>query len=194
MREHGEQAPRHEVFEVLKPEEHLALPDAEHAEPLRPGEADPMQKLETAREAAEASASNENPLDTLNRIQAAETAAGGHVNPSMITRADKQRATDRELLRVQRALSLPSRSLSKLIHQPVVRAVSEATAGTVSRPSGLLGGGLLAFLGSSAYLYWAKHIGIRYNYFIWLLLFVGGFLAGLLLEAVVWLATRSQRQ
>jgi hypothetical protein len=189
----SEHAPKsHEIFEVLKPEEHLALPDAEHAEPLRPGEADPLQKLETAREAAEATATNENPLERLSRVQAAETAAQGQMNPGMITRSDKQQAAARQLSRVQRSLSSPARSLSKLIHQPAIRAVSEAAAGTVSRPSGLLGGGLIAFLGTSAYLYWAKHIGIRYNYFVWLLLFVGGFIVGLLLEAIVWAATRNR--
>jgi ParB-like chromosome segregation protein Spo0J len=190
----SERAPQtHETFEALKPAEHLALPDAEHAEPLRPGEADPRQKLEQARSAAETMAHDENPLEQLNRVQAAETAAQSALNTGRITRADKQQAADRELQRVRRSLNVPARSLSKLIHQPTIRAVSEAAAGTISRPSGLLGGGLTAFLGSSAYLYWAKHVGIRYNYFIWLLLLVGGFMVGLLLEALVWLATRGQR-
>jgi hypothetical protein len=116
------------------------------------------------------------------------------MNPAMITSADKKLAASQQISRARRSLSSPSRSFSKLIHQPAIRAVSESAAGTVSRPSGLLGGGLVAFLGSSAYLYWAKHIGIRYNYFIWLLFFVGGFAVGLLLEFVVWVATRSRRQ
>jgi hypothetical protein len=77
------------------------------------------------------------------------------------------------------------RGLSKLIHQPAVRAVSEVGAKTVSRPSGLLGGGLLAFLGSSTYLFMTKYIGFRYNYLVFLLLFVGGFVLGLVLELLV---------
>jgi hypothetical protein len=79
--------------------------------------------------------------------------------------------------------------LSKVIHQPVVRAVSEVAAKTISRPSGLLGGGIVAFLGSAGYLYFTKYIGLPYNYFIFTLLFLGGFVVGLSLELIVWSLT-----
>lgn len=52
--------------------------------------------------------------------------------------------------------------MSKVIHQPVVRNVSEAAGKTVSRPSGLLGGSLMAFIGTSAYFYLAANQGFKY--------------------------------
>src|SRR3712207_7384139 len=50
--------------------------------------------------------------------------------------------------------------------------------------------GLCALVGTSAYLFIARHYGFEYNYLVWLLLFVGGFALGLLLELLVALATR----
>ncbi len=89
---------------------------------------------------------------------------------------------------------MPGRTLSKVIHQPVVRAVSEPAGKTVSRPSGLLGGGLVAFLGTSAYLYLAKSTGMAYSYFVFIGLFVGGFVVGVALELLIHaLSGRSKR-
>ena len=75
-----------------------------------------------------------------------------------------------------------------------MQAASDALGKTVTRPSGLLGGGLVAFLGSGSYLYLAKHIGFQYNYFVSTVLFVIGFAIGLGLELAVWFATKSHRE
>jgi hypothetical protein len=171
----------HEKFEVLKTPEHLSLPTAEQAEPLRAGEADPTQQLETARQTIEQTTEQNNPLE---RLAAAEKAAD-EPEPRMITRAEKKAAKQRQQLRIQRQLPAPKRALSQIIHQPAIRAISEAASTTVSRPSGLLGGGLVAFIGTSSYLYLAKHLGFTYNYLVFLLLFVGGFAIGLILELLV---------
>ena len=48
----------------------------------------------------------------------------------------------RELQEIRRRLPASQRALSRLIHQPTVRLVSEAAGRSVSRPSGLLGGSL----------------------------------------------------
>jgi hypothetical protein len=171
----------HEKFEVLKTPEHLSLPTAEQAEPLRAGEADPTQKLEAARQTIEQTSDQNNPLE---RLAAAEKSAE-ETGPRMITRAEKKAAKQRQQLRIQRQLPAPKRALSRVIHQPVVRAISDASSSTISRPSGLLGGGLVAFLGTTSYLYLAKHLGFTYNYLVFLLLFVGGFAIGLILELLV---------
>jgi hypothetical protein len=60
--------------------------------------------------------------------------------------------------------------------------VSGATGQTLARPSGLLGGGICALLGSLIYLYLAKHIGFNYNYLLFVLFFGGGFIIGLVIE------------
>ncbi|MDB5164834.1 MAG: hypothetical protein JWL89_460, partial [Candidatus Saccharibacteria bacterium] len=101
---------------------------------------------------------------------------------------------NREIKNLQRKLPVLQRSLSKVIHQPVVRVASEAAGKTISRPSGLLGGGLVALIGTSGYLYTAKHAGFRYNYLVFLMLFAGGFIVGLILELLIWTASLSRRK
>jgi len=102
--------------------------------------------------------------------------------PVRIDSAAKAWRMRQSMTRVQKRLTPAQKSLSDFIHQPLVRRVSEATAETVARPSGILGGGILAFLGSSAYLWFARAAGITYNYFGFFVFFIGGFLLGLVIE------------
>ena len=83
--------------------------------------------------------------------------------------------------------------MSRIIHQPAIDAASEATAKTIARPSGILGGGICAFAGSLFFLYFAKHDGFHYNYLLFLVFFIGGFAIGLLFEVLVW-ALYARRQ
>lgn len=107
--------------------------------------------------------------------------------PLYIDKVVKKLKLKQNLGQIRGQLSPAKRALSRVVHQPVVRAVSEASARTVTRPSGLLGGGLCAFIGSLAYLYLAKHIGFSYNYMLFLVLLVGGFAIGVALEMLLWL-------
>jgi hypothetical protein len=102
--------------------------------------------------------------------------------PLYIDKAVKKLQMKQSMKQVRRELSVPERVLSKVVHQPFVKAVSEASAKTISRPSGLLGGGFFAFVGSLAYLYFTSHIGMPYNYLLFILFFAGGFILGLTLE------------
>ena len=190
MSELAPQAPEHQ--EALPEGQHEALltattPEASHAE--QP-EAEPSQYIEAASKAAETNASVDNPLE---RLKAAEKAEATQDKPGFVTQQDKKTTLNRKLKQVQRELPVTDRALSKVIHQKTIRAVSEASAKTLTRPSGLLGGGLLAFIGTSAYLFFTKYIGIPYNYGIFVLLFIGGFILGLLLELVVWSMTSRHR-
>jgi hypothetical protein len=182
----------HGQFESLlqSPEQHKALPTAEQAEPLRAGEEDPLKKLHTARNEISQATKHEKPLEAL---QAAEKTPQP-ASHSFINRELKAITLRRELKLIQRKLPAPQRVLSKVIHQPAIRAVSEGAGKTVSRPSGLLGGGITAFIGTSAYLYLAKHLGFEYNYGVFLVLFVGGFLLGIVIEMAIHLATSSKRK
>lgn len=92
---------------------------------------------------------------------------------------------NKEIGHIRRKLGSLDKVGSKIIHQPLIRSVSEVSSKTITRPSGLLGGGIVAFLGTGTYLYYTKHIGLKYNYTIFLLLLVGGFIIGLLLEALI---------
>lgn len=192
----SEQAPKlnHEQLkdlnELEKAAEHM-LPTAEQAEALRPGEKDPTQALAEARQEIDRAAKNEKQLNPLEKLQQEEESKQhvpqhGHINRDL-----KNITLQRELTQIRRRLSAPERTLSKIIHQPVVRAVSEVSSKTISRPSGLLGGGILAFIGTTGYLLLAKNQGFsRYNYVVFLVLFAAGFVIGMVLELLVWLAMR----
>jgi len=170
-------------------ERHEALPTAAQAEKLRP-EKDPLLELQKARASVEQHVDSDNPLQ---RLEAAEKAQQAP-QPTHVNRELKAITLRRELQHIRRKLPATQRALSQVIHQPAVRAVSEVTGKSLSRPSGLLGGSLVALIGSSGYLYLAKHIGFSYNYFVFILLFIVGFGVGLLLELAVWtLTARHQR-
>jgi hypothetical protein len=92
---------------------------------------------------------------------------------------------DKEISHIRKKMNSLDKVGSKIIHQPNIRSLSEVSSKTLTRPSGLLGGGIVAFLGTGTYLYYTKHIGLKYNYTIFLLLLVGGFIIGLLIEAFI---------
>jgi hypothetical protein len=168
------------------------LPTPEQAEPLRKHEKDPVRALKEARTRIHETTKAETQTNPVEQLQAAEKASKP-AQPLHVNRELKNITLNRELAAIRRKLNVPQRVLSKVIHQPVVRAVSEPLGKTVSRPSGLLGGGLVAFLGTSAYLYIAQRNGMRYQYSVFLALFFGGFIVGLLLELMVYAATSSRR-
>lgn len=105
----------------------------------------------------------------------------------------KEQAYKQTLQATQRKLPKTSQRFSKVVHSDVVNAVSEVGAKTVARPSGLLGGSMVAFFGSVIFLYYARHYGFRYNYLVLFILFALGFLVGALIEVVIW-ALYSRRQ
>lgn len=111
--------------------------------------------------------------------------------PYYIDREVKKINLKNELSLVQQKLPFSLKVLSKAIHQPAIRVISEQSAKTITRPSGLLGGGILAFCGSLFYLIFTKYVGARYNYLIFLILFGGGFLLGLGIESLIRLSKKT---
>jgi hypothetical protein len=103
----------------------------------------------------------------------------------LITFELKEIAYQRLLTRARRHLPTYSRAMSKIIHQPAVDAVSEAVGKTVGRPSGIIGGGLMALIGTSIYYYLARHYGYSYNSFVFLLLMLVGFVLGWSIEVTL---------
>lgn len=184
MEHHEAGASSPETLLVASPEHHKKLKHRRH-------EADPAQQAAKARhEASQAAEAANKPLE---RLEAA-AADARPAQPLNINRELKAITLRRELKSIQRKLPASARALSKIVHQPAIRAASEVSGKTISRPSGLLGGSLVAFFGTTAYYYLAKDMGFEYNYLVFLALFVGGFLFGLGLELLVYVATRSHRQ
>lgn len=188
----SEKLPQQESGEkLISSHETLKLPTPEQAEKLRKGEKEPKELLESARhEISQNAVESAKPLEELK--EASESAKPAQ--PLHINRELKAITLRRELNHIRQKLPKRDRVLSKVIHQPVVRAVSEGAGKTVSRPSGMLGGGIVALIGTSAYLWLANSANIAYNYFVFLALFAGGFVVGLILEFLVHLATSGRRQ
>lgn len=143
-------------------------------------EIDPLQKhVESLAQAAETQAISGKELNVGDKQGESSVQTFG------VQKQLKNDSYKRTMRKVQAQLPLPARVMSRVIHQPAVDAISNAAAKTVARPSGILGGSIIAFLGSSAFLYMAKHYGFSYNYAVLFMLFVGGFALGLLLELIV---------
>jgi hypothetical protein len=147
----------------------------------------------------------ENIGDIRSRIEAASKAKHEHdtdkqknekheaVHPVLVNRELKDMAYRRTLKRAQRHLPAPVRAFSKIVHNPIVDATSEVAGKTVARPSGVLLGGLFAFLGSSVFLWATRHYGYEYNYLMFALFFVGGYFIGLCVELGIRIASRKSR-
>jgi hypothetical protein len=86
---------------------------------------------------------------------------------------------------VRRHLSKRERKFSSFIHAPSVEKLSEVSAKTIARPSGLLGGGFLALVGSITVLYFARKYGFEVPNSLFMALFILGFATGLLAELVM---------
>jgi hypothetical protein len=97
----------------------------------------------------------------------------------------KADAYRRTIKKVQGRLGFTGRVLSKAIHSNLVEPVSEVSAKTIARPSGILGGGISALAGSGAALYMAKHYGFTYNFTTFLILLSAGFAVGVAVEALI---------
>ena len=106
-------------------------------------------------------------------------------HPVIVNKQLKDMAFSRTMVRTRKKLSSPSRAFSKVIHTPVVDKTSEFVGKTVARPSGMLAGAFIAFVGTSTLLWATRHYGYTYNYLMVILLFVGGMAVGLGGEAIL---------
>lgn len=132
----------------------------------------------------EISAEKSNPKEKLNELEKAKDDRSKYVGKDLIEQSYK-----RTLTRTRKQLSPSMRGLSKVAHSPMIESVSEIASKTVARPSGVLAGGIFAFLGSSVVLWIARHYGYEYNFLLFALLFIGGFFVGLIVELLVKMLT-----
>lgn len=150
-------------------------------------EKDPIQKhVESLRAHAEAQAISGKEFPTTEISTERQAQSYG------ITKELKTDAYRRSLKRIRTHMSAPDRLMSKVIHQPAVEKVSNATARTVARPSAFLGGSFFALLASVALVYVSRHYGFTYNYAVIFLAFLAGFCIALAIEAVFKLAKRGR--
>ena len=119
------------------------------------------------------------------RSSEANSSSENSPTATYVSRELKQMGFRRNLTNARLHMRAPSRAFSKAIHQPVVEKISDYAAPTIARPSGIIGGGIFALLGSAILLYITKHYGYRYNYLVFIVLFVGGFIAGMIVELII---------
>jgi hypothetical protein len=170
------------------------LPAANNAEHLKASQEQEQERLAEARQTIQETApeTTQNPLEQLKATD--ETNEPTQTSRSSIGQDLREVALTRELNNIRRKETAPQRTLSHVIHQPIVAKLSSIAAQSVSRPSGLLGGAIVALIGTSTYYYLAAHIGMRYNYSVFLALFVGGFIVGLIAEVMVRLVIRRRAE
>lgn len=113
-------------------------------------------------------------------------------SPMGVQRELKSTAYKQTLKHIQTKLRGSDKVLSRIMHQPAVEKLSNVGANTIARPSGVLGGGFIALLGSSVLLYLTRHYGFEYNLTVFFILFAAGFLAGIILEGVIKLVRRKR--
>jgi len=106
-------------------------------------------------------------------------------SPHHATKQIKQQKFNEIMMITQKHLKYPSRQFSKLIHNKNVEAISEVGAATIARPSGILGGSIIAIAGSIAILMIARQVGFRVPSSVFVTLFIIGFFVGIFMDAII---------
>lgn len=163
--------------------EHIASHESEQSKELL------AQKMERAKEAKNEHAEA---LEHIRRNidKQAITAEKTHAeeepkhHQEHVTRELKAIRYNETLRYIKRHLNKNERRLSTVVHAPVIEKVSEVGAKTIARPSGILGGGLFALIGSIFVLYIARRYGFEVPNSLFMVLFVLGFGVGILSELI----------
>lgn len=167
----GEFKPQdHESEQQLSSFEGLDSDKNRSEELNKPEEETPEIDVEAARETIQAQQEQDTPP-----LELPVDGSPDGDQPIYIDRAMKRIGLENEMKLIRTKLSTGQKLLSRTVHQTTVRRVSDAAAHTITRPAGLLGGGVLAFCGSLIYLLFSKYIGFRYNYLLFIFLFILGY-------------------
>lgn len=168
------------------PEQSLPLPEV-----AQESEANLKRLQEAARNDTEVSSELVQGLEAAAKTEAVSgremnitETEGSHQSPLGVHSQIKEVAYDRSMEKIRSTLPKPARAFSKLIHAPAVDAISEGVGKTIARPSGILGGGVAALIGSLVLVYITRHYGFTYNYLIFILLYIGGYCFGLFIELI----------
>lgn len=105
-------------------------------------------------------------------------------HPALVNKQLKDMAYSRALVRTRKHLSIASRVFSKAVHSKILDRPSESIGKTIARPSSMMGGAIVAFIGTSLLLWITKKYGYEYNYLAAVLLFGIGMILGLVVESL----------
>lgn len=163
-----------------------------------------LERIKAAAEKLEAAQGAENSIDHIKQQieQAAVSGKEYTVGEKESAPASHSFGTHQELkhdgyrktmARIRSQLSRSEKTLSKYVHSKHAEKMDAMVGRTIARPWGLFGGGLVAFVGSLIVLIFANYIGFRYNFTVFVLLFVFGYAAASVLELVGKLIKLKQR-
>lgn len=173
--------------EVSSTPEHSEKPKTKEAESTTPERDYLAESLNSIRNTVE------NQAVSTKETPVAKTEQSNN-QPMSLQRELKADAYKHTLEKARTRLSKPAQTFSKIAHQPTIDTVSTVVAKTIARQSGMFVGGLTTLIGSSILLYMTKHFGFTYNYAVFILCFVGGYIVGITLEAIWRLLFRRQRR
>lgn len=108
----------------------------------------------------------------------------GH-EPTAIRRVTKQKKDveyKKTLTEIQSHMNAPSRTFSKIIHNPIIEGTSEFVGKTIARPNAILAGSTLAFLSVTIVYLTAKHYGYLLSGFETIGAFIVGWLIGIIID------------
>lgn len=134
--------------------------------------------VETIRETIETEATSAEKIKQKQKpTEATDDSYSVHTHAKLKLDAYKKLLTD-----IQVKLSPRQKSFSSFVHKPIVETISEAASKTVARPVGIAWGSIITFLGTVISLFYAYRYGIPFNYLLFILFFVGGYLLATALE------------
>ena len=140
---------------------------------------EPLETIESARETIEKQAISSGDI-----IIEKDTEHPDHTI-HYVTKHIKNERYKTSLSHIRQNLQPTQKIFSKVIHQPTIETISEVGAKTIARPSGLLGGGLVALFFSLALIILARRIGFVVPNSIFAITFVIGFCLGILVEIIL---------
>lgn len=185
---------------LIQPESHESHEQhnnsSEHHERLKQtieaakhAENDPKESIEAIKQSVEKYAVSGREVGVHDK-QPKPAAGGGQYG---LSKALKKDALQKTLKQTRRHLSTPERTLSRVIHQPVIDKVSTVAASTLARPSGILIGGIGALIGSTVLYFMSKYYGFNYNFLVYTLLFCACYIVGVIAE-FLWRSVRKLGQ
>lgn len=97
----------------------------------------------------------------------------------------KQDAYSKLLANTRSQFAKPEQLFSTIVHRPSVEKISDVASKTVARPIGTTYGALATFIGLSIALFFAYRYGFSFNYLLFVLLFVGGYVIATTIELLL---------
>jgi hypothetical protein len=121
-------------------------------------------------------------VETINQSQ--EVANNQPAFHQHITKQIKAQTYKKTMSNVQKNLPKWQANFSRLIHQEKIESISEIGAKTIARPSGILAGSLIALMGGVLIVVVANRVGFSITPFVFIVLFIFGYLVGMVAELV----------